>query len=120
MRDAAFQTSSDATNVKAIEFRDGTRLTFEQAAKLIKNEGRLHYGPHMKNSVRPTTGVLEEWKECGNCLEPLWCYTPTKGKRLHNNWLTICLSTENDRPSQETPEQLCNRMVQYLRSWKRR
>lgn len=120
MSNVAFQTSTDATNVKSIEFRDGTRLTFEQAAKLIKKEGRLHHGPYIKNSVRPSTGVLEEWQECGNCIEPLWCYNPVKGKKLHNSWLTICISAENDRPSEETPEQLCERMVKYLRSWKRR
>ena len=120
MSNVAFQTSTDAMNVKSIEFRDGTRLTFEQAAKLIKEEGRLHYGPYIKNSIRPSTGVLEEWQECGNCIEPSVCYSPIKKKRLHNSWLTICISTENDRPATETPEQLCERMVKYLRSWKRK
>ena len=37
MSDVAFQTSTDATNVKSIEFRDGTRLTFEQAAKFYSS-----------------------------------------------------------------------------------
>ena len=120
MSDVAFQTSSEATNIKSIEFDDGSRMTFEQAAKLIKSEGRLIHGPFIKQTLRPAIGILEEWDVCGNCIEPLWCYTPLKGKRLHSKWFAVCLTTENDRPYTETPEQMCERMVQYLRFWKRR
>ncbi len=120
MSTVAFQTSPNAINIKSIEFTDGTRLTFEQAAKLIKKEGRLSYGPYIKNSTRSAIGVLEGWSECGNCVEPMQCFTPIKHNRLHNLWFSVCISTENDRPSEETPESACERMVKYLRSWKRK
>jgi len=52
---------SDEINIKHIQFSDGTSLTFEQAARRILKEGKLTKGYWIKNGLRPSTGVLEEW-----------------------------------------------------------
>ena len=49
----------DASNIKRIEFNDGTSLTFEQAARRILKERKLTKGYWIKNGLRPSTGVLE-------------------------------------------------------------
>ena len=49
---ATFQTTREGSNVKSIEFEDvkgnfHSRITFEQAAKLVKKERKLTTGPYI-------------------------------------------------------------------------
>ena len=110
------------THIKRIEFNDGTSLTFEQAAKRILKEKKLTKGYWIKNGLRSSTGVLEEWTRCRNqkCLyiEPYLCYTPKKKRRILNSWFAVALATANDQGIQESNEEHCLRMVQWLRSFK--
>ena len=114
---------SDGINIKHIQFSDGTSLTFEQAARRILKEGKLTKGYWIKNGIRPATGVLEEWTQCGDdkCLyiEPHLCYTPNKKRKLLNGWFSVILAAENDRGMEETAEEHCYRVEQWLRGFKR-
>ena len=111
----------EVINIKRIEFDDGSSLSFEQAARRIAKENKLAKGYWIKNDLRPATGVLEEWTRCGdeNCIEPYLCYTPMKKRRLTNSWFAVCISANNDRGIEETAEEHCVRMSQWLRSFKR-
>ena len=108
-------------NIKRIEFDDGSSLTFEQAARRIAKEHKLAKGYWIKNDLRPATGVLEGWTRCGNdnCIEPYLCYTPIKERRFANSWFAVSISANNDRGIEETAEEHCVRMSQWLRSFKR-
>ena len=92
---------SDGINIKHIQFSDGTSLTFEQAARRILKEGKLTKGYWIKNGLRPSTGVLEEWTRCGHqkCLyiESHLCYTPNKKRRVLNSWFAVAISAANDQ-----------------------
>ena len=114
---------SDGSNIKHIQFSDGTSLTFEQAARRILKEGKLTKGYWIKNGLRPSTGVLEEWTRCGNqkCLyiESHLCYTPNKKRRVLNSWFAVAISAANDQGITESNEEHCVRMAQWLRSFKR-
>lgn len=114
----------EVINIKRIEFDDGSSLTFEQAARRIHKEKKLVKGYYIKNGLRPATGVLEEWTRCGDskCLyiESHLCYTPTKKRRLLNNWFAVVLAAENDRGMEETIEEHCSRIAEWLRGFKRR
>jgi hypothetical protein len=111
------------TNIKCIEFSDGTSLTFEQAARRIHKENKLCAGYWIKSGLRPATGVLEEWTRCGNTkcqyIESHLCYTPNKKRRLLNGWFAVSLASENDRGITETVEEHCYRIEQWLRGFKR-
>ena len=113
----------EVVNIKRIEFDDGSSLTFEQAAKRILKEGQLTKGYWIKNGLRPATGVLEEWTRCGNdkCryIESHLCYTPNKKRRLLNGWFAVAISATNDQGVQESNEEHCVRIAQWLRSCKR-
>ena len=114
---------SDGINIKHIQFSDGTSLTFEQAARRILKEGKLTKGYWIKNGLRPSTGVLEEWTRCGSqqCLyiESHLCYTPNKKRRVLNSWFAVAIAAANDQGIQESNEEHCVRMAQWLRSFKR-
>ena len=114
---------SDGINIKHIQFSDGTSLTFEQAARRILKEGKLTKGYWIKNGLRPSTGVLEEWTRCGHqkCLyiESHLCYTPNKKRRVLNSWFAVAISSNNDQGITESNEEHCVRMAQWLRSFKR-
>ena len=110
-------------NISRIEFNDGTSLTFEQAARRIRKEGKLTKGYWIKNGLRPATGVLEEWTRCGTskCLyieSHLW-YTPNKKRRVLNSWFAVAISATNDQGIIESAEEHCVRIAQWLRSFKR-
>lgn len=113
----------DGMDIKRIEFDDGSSLSFEQAARRISKEGKLTKGYWIKKGLRPATGVLEEWTRCGNdnCqyIESYLCDTPTKKRRLLNSWFAVSISANNDRGIEETAEEHCVRMSQWLRSFKR-
>ena len=111
----------EVMNIKRIEFDDGSSLSFEQAARQIAKENKLAKGYWIKNDLRPATGVLEEWTRCGNdnCIEPYLCYTPIKERRFINSWFAVSISANNDRGIEETAEEHCVRMSQWLRSFKR-
>ena len=111
----------EVMNIKRIDFDDGSSLSFEQAARRIAKENKLAKGYWIKNDLRPATGVLEEWTRCGNdnCIEPYLCYTPIKERRFINSWFAVSISANNDRGIEETAEEHCVRMSQWLRSFKR-
>ena len=111
----------ETMNIKRIEFDDGSSLTLEQAARRIAKENKLAKGYWIKNNLRPATGVLEEWTRCGNksCIEPYLCYTPVKKRRLRDSWFAVSISATNDQGIEETAEEHCVRMSQWLRSLKR-
>ena len=101
-----------------IGFTNGEVLTFEQAAQLIEQEGRLTPGPYIHNTMRCAIAVLENHMACQECLEPTYCYSPKRAKRIENIWFAVCLATENDRgvaDGLEKPEDRCNRIAAWLR-----
>ena len=115
---------SNAFPAKTIGFSNGDRLTFEQAANLIEQEGQLAPGPYIHKSMRCATGVLEGHEACQKCLElmntavQMYCYHPQRKRYIENIWFAVCLSTENDKEidgNLEKPEDRCERMATWLR-----
>ena len=117
-----FQTGPESINIKSIEFIDGTRITFERAAKFIEKESKLTTGPYIDGKgMRCATAVLENHQPCNQCIEPVRCYSPIRKKRLYNRWFSGCLANECDRVIlEETVEERCLRVASWLRSWKRK
>ena len=108
---------SDTFQIKTIEFTNGDFLTFEQAANLIYQEGRLAPGPYIHNSIRCATAVLENHEACQKCLEPMYCYKPERKRHIENIWFAVRLSAENDKGTgdgMEKPEDRCNRIAAWL------
>tara|TARA_R100001132_G_C3237372_1_gene69508 strand:+ start:39 stop:416 length:378 start_codon:yes stop_codon:yes gene_type:complete len=123
---ATFQTTREGSNVKSIEFEDvkgnfHSRITFEQAAKLVKKERKLTTGPYIdREGLRSARAILENHTPCDKCIEPIRCYTPNRERRLYNRWWAFCLDAECDRQLVSTPEELCTRIVVWLRGFKRK
>jgi len=108
----------DEFQIKTIGFTNGEFLTFEQAANLIEQEGRLTFGSYIYDSMRCALAVLENHIICQECLEPICCYKPESDKRIENIWFAVCLSNENNREvgdGLEKPEDRCSRIVAWLR-----
>lgn len=121
-----FQTTREGSNIKSIEFEDAkgnfhSRMTFEQAAKLVQKEGKLTSGPYIdREGQRSARAILENHTPCDDCIEPVRCYMPIKERRLYNLWWAFSLDAECNRQIAGTPEELCTRMVDWLRGFKRK
>ena len=111
----------DSPTVKKIEFSDGLSLSFEQMARRIAKEKILTYSYFLNNDKRSPLAVLEDWEYCGSCgLEPHICYTPTRKRRMLSGWFRTCICSENGRGGMdETSEEHCQRLVTWIRSFKR-
>ena len=87
-------------------FADGTHMSFSQASKLLRKEGKLRSGPCVildGTIIRDAVGVIENhqprWEyDIGSNKEVVRCISQ---RQMTNQWFRGCVNTESDTQPKE-------------------